>query len=155
MRKYVAFTLLLAGQFAPFSTRAGTGPEYPSYLTLEDYESGRATVDPCKGKVLPQGFVCAIFFDFEPPLPEGIASVSGGDYDTILGVTVIIGGTAYTAVYDLPVKWNDKFPKLRRYRGIPARVDRDALFIRLHDGKEAKGKIIRREAIKPDRPRRA
>ena len=149
MWKHVAFTLLLAGPFVPFYTRASTDPEYLSYLTMEDYEFGRATVDPCRGKVVPQGFVCAIFFNLEPPLPEGIASVSGGDYDVIRGITVIIGGMLYTAVYDQPLKWDDKFLEPRRYQGVPARVDRDALFIKLPDGREAKAKIIRREKIKP------
>jgi hypothetical protein len=37
----------------------------------------------------------------------------------------------YTAVYDPPLKPDAKFSGLRRNVGIPARVDGDALFVKM------------------------
>ena len=110
-------------------------------------------------------FACAIFFDVDPPIRDGIdiASVVGGEGNfpqtppapVIREVSLILDGTLYTAVYDPPLKRDEKFSGLRRNVGIPARVDGDALFVKWPDGKEAKAKIIRREKINPNQPQPA
>lgn len=110
---------------------------------------------------VPQDFVCAIFFDVDPPIHDGIdiASVVGGEGNSpapvIREVSLIVDGTLYTAVYDPPLKQDGKFSGLRRNVGIPARVDGDALFVKWPDGKEVKAKIIRRERINPNQPQPA
>ena len=91
------------------------------------------------------------------------ASVVGGEGNfpqtppapVIREVSLILDGTLYTAVYDPPLKRDEKFSGLRRHVGIPARVDGDALFVKWPDGKEAKAKIIRREKINPNQPQPA
>jgi hypothetical protein len=111
-------------------------------------------------------FSCAIFFDVDPPIHDGIdiASVVGGaggnfpqapPAPVIREVSLILDGTLYTAVYDPPLKRNEKFSGLKRNVGIPARVDGDALFVKWPDGKEVKAKIIRRERINPNQPQPA
>ena len=124
----------------------------------------RGTEVKCTTEV-PKDFACAIFFDVEPPLHDGIdiASVFGGEGNlpqtppapVIREVSLILDGTLYTAVYDPPLKRDEKFSGLRRNVGIPARVDGDALFVKWPDGKEAKAKIIRREKINPNQPQPA
>ena len=114
---------------------------------------------------VPKDFACAIFFDVDPPIHDGIdiASVVGGEGNfpqtppapVIREVSLILDGTLYTAVYDPPLKRDEKFSGLRRNVGIPARVDGDALFVKWPDGKEAKAKIIRREKINPNQPQPA
>src|SRR5436305_1458626 len=103
----------------------------------------------------------AIFFDLDPPLYEGIgianvASANGNSVQTapvpvIRAVSVILDGTLYTAVYDPPVTRDDKISHLCAIAGIPARVDGEDLFIQWPDGEVVKGKIVRREKIKPNR----
>ena len=115
--------------------------------------------------VIPKDFECAIFFGADPPIRDGIdiASVVGGENNSpqpppapvIREVSLILDGTMYTAVYDPPLKQDPKFSGLRRNVGIPARVDRDALFVKWPDGKEAKARIIRREHINPNQPQPA
>jgi len=114
---------------------------------------------------VPKDFACAIFFDVDPPIPDGIdiASVVGGEGNfpqtppapVIREVSLILDGTLYTAVYDPPLKRDEKFSGLRRHIGIPARVDGDALFVKWPVGKEAKAKIIRREKINSNQPQPA
>ena len=114
---------------------------------------------------VPKDFSCAIFFAVDPPIQDGIdiASVVGGECNcpqtppapVIREVSLILDGTRYTAVYDPPLKRDEKFSGLRRNVGIPARVDGDALFVKWPDGKEAKAKIIRREQINPNQPQPA
>jgi len=114
---------------------------------------------------VPKDFARAIFFDVDPPIHDGIdiASVVGGEGNfpqtppapVIREVSLILDGTLYTAVYDPPLKRDEKFSGLRRHVGIPARVDGDALFVKWPDGKEAKAKIIRREKINPNQPQPA
>ena len=57
-------------------------------------------------------------------------------------VSLILDGTLYTAVYDPPLKREDRFSGLGRNMGIPARVDGDTLFVKWPDGKEEKGMIL-------------
>jgi len=118
----------------------------------------------CTAEV-PRDFACAIFFDVDPPIHDGIdiASVVGGESNfpqappapVIREVSLILDGTLYTAVYDPPLKRDEKFSALRRHVGIPARVDGEALFVKWPGGKEAKAKIIRREKINPNQPQPA
>jgi len=58
----------------------------------------------------------------------------------------------YTVVYDPPLKRDDKFSSLRKYVRIPALIDGDHLTIRWPDKTKAKGRIVRREKIEPERP---
>lgn len=106
----------------------------------------------CKGQV-PDGFGCAILFDLDLPDSQNmIVSVVGG----VIGqLSVILDSTLYTVRYDPPLKRDDKFFEIGRKSRIPARVDGDKFIIRWPDGTEAKGKIIRREEINPDRPQPA
>jgi hypothetical protein len=118
----------------------------------------------CTSEV-PKDFACAIFFDVDPPIRDAIdiASVVGGEGNfpqtppapVIREVSLILDGTLYTAVYDPPLKRDEKFSGLRRNDGVPARVDGDALFVKWPDGKEVKAKIIRRERINPNQPQPA
>ena len=90
---------------------------------------------------VPTDFSCAIFFGVDPPIHDGIdiASVVGGEggnlpqgppAPVIREVSLILDGTLYTAVYDPPLKRDEKFSGLKRNVGIPARVDGDALFVK-------------------------
>ena len=134
---------------------------YPVEVHLDDI---RGTEVKCTTEV-PKDFACAIFFDVDPPIHDGIdiASVVGGESNfsqtppapVIREVSLILDGTLYTAVYDPPLKRDEKFSGLRRNVGIPARVDGDALFVKWPDGKEVKAKIIRREKINPNQPQPA
>ncbi len=130
----------------------------PRLYTLEEYENCRAlkvTKVTCEGEALAEGFSCAILSNFDPPLPDGIAAVSGGQYDLIRGITLILDGTLYTTVFDPPLKKENGFSGLEKGAGILARVDGDYLWIRLPNGKEAKAKIARRETMNPNRPQPA
>ena len=155
MLKHIALTLLLAWQFAPFYSRASTYPDYAISVTIEDYEFGRAARDPCEGKPVPEDFACALVFNFDPPVPDGIASLSGGEYDLIHGITLRLDGTLYTGVFDPPLKKENGFPGVENHAGIPAKIDGEYLLVRWPNGKEAKAKIIGREKINPNRPQRA
>ena len=114
---------------------------------------------------VPRDFACAIFFDVDPPIDDGIdiASVVGGESNfpqtpptqVIWKFSLILDSTLYTAVYDPPLKRDEKFSGLRRGVGIAARVNGDALFVKWPNGKEAKAKIIRREEINPNEPKPA
>jgi len=141
MLKHIALALLLAWQLAPF-------------YTIEDYRDSPGGV-LCQREAVPPGFTCAIVFNLDPPLPDGISSIVGGNYAAIRGVALILNGTLYTAVFDPPLKHNDRFPSLSRKQRIPARVEGNDLFVRLPDGKEAKAKIVRRESLHPNQPQHA
>jgi hypothetical protein len=142
MLKHIALIVVLAWQFDP------------SYV-VEDRRGGPCKVT-CLNEAVPPGFSCAILYKIDPPVPEGVASIVGRDYDTIRGVTVILDQTFYTAVFDPPLKPDDRFPTLRQGEdGIAARVEGDDLFVRWSVGKEAQAKIIRRETMKSNRPQRA
>ena len=115
---------------------------------------------------VPKDFSCAIFFDVDPPIHDGIdiASVVGGEggnspqappAPVIREVSLILDGTLYTALYDPPLKPDAKFSGLRGNVGIPARVEGDTLFVQWPDGKQVRAKIIRRERINASQPQPA
>ncbi len=141
MLKLIALALLLVWQLDPL-------------CAIEDYGGSPSKVS-CQKEAVPPGFTCAIVFNLDPPLPDGINSIVGGNYAAIRGVALILNGTLYTAVFDLPLKHNDRFPNLSRNQRIPARVEGDDLFVRLPDGKKAKAKILRRESLHPNQPQPA
>jgi hypothetical protein len=149
MLKQTALLLLLLG--SAFSHT------HPVEVHLDDIKGPGVK---CTTEV-PDNSVCAIFFDVDPPIHDGvdIARVVGGEGGNfpqapparvIREVSLIFDGTLYTAVYDPPVKGDAKFSGLRRNVGIPARVDGDALFVKWPDGREVKAKIIRRADFSRD-----
>jgi len=153
MLKQTALTLLLAAQFVPFCSRACANSDYAISVTIEDYEFGRAGYQvTCKGESLPEDFACALVFNLDPPVPDGIASVSGGEYDLIRGIALRLDGTLYTAVFDPPLKKENGFSGVEKHAGILAKVDGDYLLVRWPNGKEARAKIMGRERINPNRP---
>ena len=103
---------------------------------------------------VPEGFGCGILWDLDlPESGEMNLSVVGG---LVHQISVILNGTMYTVVYDPPLKRDDRFSNLRRYTRIPARNDDgDHLTIQWPDKTEVKGRIVRRENIKPEWPRPA
>lgn len=66
----------------------------------------------CQREAVPPGFTCAIVFNLDPTLPDGISSIVGGNYAVIRGVALILNGTLYTAAFDPPLEQNDRFPIL-------------------------------------------
>jgi hypothetical protein len=153
MRIHTALLLLLLG--SAFSQT------YPVEVHVDDIKGPGVK---CTTEV-PKDFACAIFFDVDPPIHDGIdiASVVGGEgkftqtppAPLIREVSLILNGTLYTAVYEPPFKRDAKVSGLRRNVGIPARVDGDDLFVKWTDGREAKARIIRRERINPNQPQPA
>lgn len=152
MLKYVALALLLAGQGNPAHQKRTHTEAPPPPRTLEDYEF--RSPPPCN---LPatKDFGCALLWNFDPPPPEGIASISGGDYDTIRRIILILDGTEYTVVYDPPLTKKDGLTTLRRGACILAKIEGDYVIIRLPDGKEEKGKIESHENLRGNRPQPA
>lgn len=142
MLKHIALALLLAGQSEQF-------------YTVEDYEIGRAGKVTCKEEPLPEDFACALVFNVDPPVPDGIASISGGEYELIRGVTLILDGTLYTGIYDPPLRRENGLSSLRKNARIPARVDGDYLLVLCPDGKRTRAKVVRRENLNRDRPQPA
>lgn len=137
-----ALALLLAWQIQPFHA-------------AEDYRGGPCKVR-CERQAVPAGFSCAMLVQLDPPMPEGIASIVGGDYEFIRGITLILDGTFYTAVFDPPLKRDAEFPILQSGNGgIPARVAGDQLVVRGAGGKEVRARIIRRERVHPYQPQPA
>ena len=66
MLKHIALALLFAEQLIPPPT-------------IEDYEFGNAGHKvECKRESQPD-FACALVSNFDPPVPDGIASVSGSE----------------------------------------------------------------------------
>jgi hypothetical protein len=99
---------------------------------------------------LPDNFGCAILFEVGfPSSGNMIVSMVGGFVDQI---SLILDSTLYTVAYDPPLERDDKF---RRRARVPARVDGDDLIIQWPDGTQARGKIVRREKINPNRPQHA
>ncbi len=141
-----ALALVLAGQH-PHPTPALTP-------TLEDYEFHRGAKIECQ-KPLPEGFACAVILTIAPPLPDGIASIIGGEDRLIRGIGVAIDGTLYTAVFDSPLKRGDHSSDIKRCKTVPARVDGNSLIIEWPDGKRSKARIIHRDVAEPTRPQPA
>jgi hypothetical protein len=107
-------------------------------------------VIPCQ---VPAGFRCGMLVNVDLPDSSGmIASVVGG---VVRQISLIVGGTIYTVVYDPPLKRDDKFSSLRRSVRVPARIDGDDLTVQWPDKTEAKGRIIRREKVQPELPQPA
>lgn len=112
------------------------------------------------GPRVPKDFSCAVFFEVDPPLHEGIdiASVVGPGqlalqpYAVIRSISVILDDTLYTAVYNPPLKRAGTLLHLRRSVGIPVRVDGDSLIVAWPDGNEAIAKIVRRNKLHPRQP---
>ena len=137
MLKYLVIAALLS---VPASPQTRT-PAPPS-VQLDEIRRV-----PCK---VPEHFQCAILFDLDlPPSDDMIASLVGG---LIRRLSLILDGTIYTVAYDPPLKRDDKFSNLRKNVHIPARVEGDDLVVEWPDGTQAKGKIVRREKIDPNRP---
>jgi len=157
MLKHKAFTLFLLGL-------ALAQQQYQIEVHLDDDGLFPGPKVKCMGEV-PKDFACAILFNVDPPLPKSIhiISIVGGESNfphtppppVIREVSLMLDGTLYTAVYDPPLKGDDKFFGLEKGLGVPARVVGDDLFVRWPDGNEAKAKIIRREKINPNRPQPA
>lgn len=149
MRKYGALALL--------STGLAFGQAYQVQEHLDEVHTVRCRVQ------VPKGFLCAILFTVDPPLPNGIdvASVVPGDNHfapppaVIREVSVILEGTLYTATFDPPVKRDGKFSSLRTKGGIPLRIDGETLIVQWPDGSDGKAKIIHRQRIKRNRPQPA
>jgi len=157
MLKHTALTFLVLG--VAFAQR-----QYSIEVHLDDDGLIPGSKVKCIGEV-PEAFTCAIFLDVDPPLRNGIdiVSVIGGDRHfgytspprVIREVSLMLDGTLYIAVYDPPLKQDDKFSGLETGMGVPARVVGDDLIVIWPNGTEAKSKIIRREKINPNRPQPA
>lgn len=142
MFKPIAFAFFLAWQLEPF-------------FTIQNGSSDASCKVSGQGEVVSSGFTCAIVFNLDPPLPDGIRSVVGGNYAVVGGVTLILNGTFYTAVFDPPLEQSDKYVTLSRDERVPARVEGNYLLLRLSNEKEAKAKIIRHESLRPNQPQPA
>jgi hypothetical protein len=141
MLKLFALAILLGGSVLT-QTRA------PVELRLEQLDEIR--VRACQ---VPEGFRCGILFAVDlPDSGNMIASIVGG---VVRQISLIIGGTIYTVVYDPPLKRDDKFSGLRRWVRVPVRIDGDDLTVQWPDKTEAKGRIVRREKIEPELPQPA
>ena len=142
MLKPIAIAFLLAWQLEPL-------------FTIQNDRTDAS----CKGSDQGEGgssdFTCAIVFNLDPPLPDGIRSVVGGNYAAVRGVLLIVNGTLYTAVFDPPLEQSDGYATLSRDQRIPARVEANYLWFKLPNGKEAKAKIVRHKSLRPDQPQPA
>jgi hypothetical protein len=126
MPRQFALAALLSGS-ALAQTHAPVRPRLQQLEQLDEIRGRQCEV--------PEGFGCGILFDLD--LPE-----SGNMNLSVVG----------TVVYDPPVEGDDKFSSLRRYGRIPARIDGNYLTIEWPDKTKAKGRIVRREKIEPERP---
>jgi hypothetical protein len=142
MFKPIALAFLLAWQLELFST-------------IQNGRSDASCKGSGQGEVVSSDFTCAIVSNLDPPLPDGIRSVVGGNYAVVRGVTLILNGTYYTAVFDPPLEQSDRHATLSRDQRIPARVEANYLLLRLSNGKEAKARIIRHESLRPNQPQPA
>ncbi len=152
MRNFIALFLagVALGQVQPVE-------HYVVEQHLDDFSKVKC------GARLPKDFSCAVFFDVDPPVREGIdiASVVGAGqtalqpYAVIRSISVILDDTLYTAVYNPPLKRDGALSHLRRSVGIPVRIDGDNLIVEWPNGNEAKAKIVRREKIHPRQPQPA
>jgi hypothetical protein len=125
-----------------------------SHLPPVEHESQLDEVRnrPCDIPI-PEGFTCAALFNVGTTPYDGmIANIVGEDVSQI---SVYLGWTLYTIAYNPPLKRDDKFFHLRRGTHVPVRIDRNNLILQWPDQTRSKGKIIRREAIFPARPKPA
>lgn len=126
-----------------------------THAPVETHPPQLEQLDEIRGRQceVPEGFGCGILFDLDLPESGNMnLSVVGG---VVHQISVILNGTMSTVVYDPPLKRDDKFSSLRRYCRIPARIDGDHLTIQWPDKTKAKGRIVRRDRIEPERPRPA
>jgi hypothetical protein len=142
MFKPIALAFLLAWQLEPL-------------CMIQNGRADNSSNVSSQGEAVSFGFTRAIVFNLDPPLPDGIRSVVGGDYAVVRGVALILNGTLYTAVFDPPLEQSDRFATLSRDQRIPARVDGNYLILRLPSGKESRAKIIRHESLRPNQPQPA
>jgi hypothetical protein len=142
MFKPIALAFFLAWQLGPFCMIQNGRADNSSSLSSQ-------------GEAVPSGFTRAIVFNLDPPLPDGIRSVVGGDYAVVRGVALILNGTLYTAAFDPPLEQSDRFATLSRDQRIPARVEGNYLILRLPNGKESRAMIIRHESLRPSQPQPA
>ena len=142
MFKAIALAFLLAWQLEPL-------------CMIQNGRTDNSSNGSRQGEAVSSGFSRAIVFNLDPPLPDGIRSVVGGDYAVVRGVTLILSGTLYTAVFDPPLEQSDRSGTLSRDQRIPARVEGNDLWLKLPNGKEARAKIIRHESLRPDQPQPA
>jgi hypothetical protein len=135
LRQFTLAVLLSGPAFAQTHT-----PPVASSVQLDEIRAIK-----CVG---PEGFRCGILVDlYLPAYGDMIASVVGGE---IHQISVIIGESMYTVVYDPPLKRDEKFSGLRRYSRVPARIDGHDLTIQWPDKTKSKGRIVGREKIRPE-----
>lgn len=104
---------------------------------------------PCDVQ-MPEGFTCAVLFNVGTASDdEMIASIVG---ENVSQISVYVGGTLYTVAYDPPLKRDDR---LRKWMHVPVRIVSNDLILQWPDQTRSKGKIIRREAVFPNRPQPA
>jgi hypothetical protein len=142
MFKPIAIAFLLAWQLEPFST-------------IQNERTDASCKGSGQGEGVSSDFTCAIVFNLDPPLPDGIRSVVGGNYAAVRGVLLIVNGTLYTAVFDPPLEQSEGYATLSRDQRIPTRVEGNYLWLKLPNGKEAKAKIVRHKSLRPDQPQPA
>ena len=148
MLNYIALALLLAGQHPHLYPTPALTP------TLEDYEFHRGVKIECQ-EPLPEGFACGVILSIDPPLPDGIASIVGGEDRLIRGIGVAIDGTLYTVAFDSSLKRGDHSSDIKRCNTVPARVERNNLIVQWPDGTQSKVRIIHRDVAEPTRPQPA
>jgi len=138
----------MLGQFALAVLLSGSGfAQTQAPVELYSQQLDQISVRKCE---VPEGFGCGILFDLDLPESGNMnLSVVGG---VVHQISVILNGTMYIVVYDPPIKRDHKFSSLRRYSRIPARIEGDHLTIQWPDKTKAKGRIVRREKIEPQRP---
>ena len=144
MLRQFALAVLLSGS-ALAQTHAPVEPHLQQLDQLDEIRGRKCEV--------PEGFGCGILFDLDLPESGDMnLSVVGG---VVHQISVILNGTVYTVVYDPPLKRDYKFSRLRRFARIPVRIDGDSLTIQWPDKTQARGRIVRREKVEPERPRPA
>jgi len=132
------------------------------FLSLPAFSQTNARVTPRSERFdeigithcqVPAGFRCGMLVNVDLPDSGGmIASVVGG---FVRQMSLIVGGTMYTVVFDPPLRRDDKFSRLKSSVRVPARIDGDDLTVQWPDKTEAKGRIVRREKVHPELPQPA
>jgi hypothetical protein len=144
MLRQFALAVVLSGS-ALAQTHAPVEPHLQQLDQLDEIRGRKCEV--------PEGFGCGILFDLDLPESGDMnLSVVGG---VVHQISVILNGTVYTVVYDPPLKRDYKFSRLRGFVRIPVRIDGDSLTIQWPDKTQARGRIVRREKVEPERPRPA
>lgn len=135
MLKHLTLVLMSATAFAQAYAPLNSSPERFDEIGVRQCQ-------------VPAGFRCGRLVNVDlPDSGDMIASVVGG---VVRQISMIVGGTMYTVVFDPPLRRGDKFSELRRSVRVPARIDGDDLTVQWPDKTEAKGRIIRREKVEPE-----